>query len=340
MTYEEVLKRAREMGLNCRVCQECSGIVCRGEVPGVGAKGSGKSFSNCVSYLRGVDINLDAVYESRGQDTSCSMFGRKWSMPVFGAPVGGAVFNYGCKTVTDDELTASQVGGAAAAGTAAFTPDGPWDEYFASGLRAAAGTGSMFIPTIKPWKNEKVIENLRLAEASGAIAAAMDVDSAGLINLKLLGKPVDPKSPTDIKEIAAATKLPFIVKGVMTPRAALISRDAGAYGIVVSSHGGRVLEDAPPTCSVLPGIREAVGPDFRIFVDGGIRSGADVFKALALGADAVLIGRPYTLAALAGGAEGAKLYFEKIRAELQDVMVMAGCAALSDITREKVIVHE
>lgn len=336
MTYEDVLEKARSMGLNCRVCPVCDGRACRGEVPGVGAKGSGKAFTGSVEYLRSIDINLDAVYESRGQDTSCAMFGRKWSMPVFGAPVGGAAFNYGCRTVTEDALTGAQVGGAAAAGTAAFTPDGPWDEYFVSSLRAAEASGGAFIPAIKPWKNEKVIENLRLAEAAGAVAAAMDVDSAGLINLKLLGKPVDPKSPADIREIVSAARLPFIVKGVMTPRAALICRDAGASGIVVSSHGGRVLEDAPPTCSVLPDIRAALGPDFKIFVDGGIRSGADVFKALALGADAVLIGRPYTLAGLAGGAEGVRLYFEKIRAELIDVMVMTGCASLSDITRDKV----
>ena len=71
-------------------------------------------------------------------------------------------------------------------------------------------------------------------------------------------------------------------------------------------------------------------------MDGGIRSGADVFKALALGADAVLIGRPYTLAGLAAGAEGVKLYFEKIRAELVDVMVMTGCGSVADITPDKV----
>ena len=92
---------------------------------------------------------------------------------MFGAPVGGAAFNYGCRTVTEDALTGAQVGGAAAAGTAAFTPDGPWDEYFVSSLRAAEASGGAFIPAIKPWKNEKVIENLRLAEAAGAVAAAM-----------------------------------------------------------------------------------------------------------------------------------------------------------------------
>jgi hypothetical protein len=108
MTYEEVLAKARSMGLNCRVCPVCDGRACRGEVPGVGAKGSGKAFTGSVEYLRSIDINLDAVYESRGQDTSCAMFGRTWSMPVFGAPVGGAAFNYGCKTVTDDALTGAR----------------------------------------------------------------------------------------------------------------------------------------------------------------------------------------------------------------------------------------
>lgn len=336
MTYDEVLKNAKAMGLSCRVCPDCNGIACRGELPGVGGKGSGKSFTNCVNFLKSIDINLDAVYESRGQDTSCPMFGRTWSMPVFGAPVGGAAFNYGCKTVDDASLTRAQVSGALQAGTVAFTPDGPLDGFFDASIRALKEAGGVGVPTIKPWKNEKVIENLRLAEDAGAIAAAMDVDSAGLINLKLMGKPVDPKSPEDIREIAAATKLPFFIKGIMTVRAAKLCREAGACGIVVSSHGGRVLEDAPPTCSVVPEIRAALGPDFKILVDGGIRSGADVFKALALGADAVLIGRPYTLAGLAGGAEGVRLYFEKIRSELVDVMVMTGCASLADITPDKV----
>ena len=336
MTYDDVLETAKKMGLSCRVCPDCNGLACRGEVPGVGAKGSGKSFTNCVNFLKSIDINLDAVYESHGQDTSCRMFGRTWSMPVFGAPVGGAVLNYKCQTMDDGALVSAQLSGALQAGTVAFTPDAPMGGFFEASIRALREAGGVGIPTIKPWKNEKVLEKLRLAEDAGAIAAAMDVDSAGLINLKIMGTPVDPKSPQDIREITAATALPFFIKGVMTARAALLCQDAGAEGIVVSSHGGRVLEDAPPTCSVLPELRAALGKDFKILVDGGIRSGADVFKALALGADGVLIGRPYTLAALAAGAEGVRLYFEKLRAELIDVMVMTGCGTLADITPDKV----
>jgi NAD(P)H-dependent flavin oxidoreductase YrpB (nitropropane dioxygenase family) len=137
-------------------------------------------------------------------------------------------------------------------------------------------------------------------------------------------------------ELTQATRIPFIVKGVMTAKGAIKAYEAGAYGIVVSSHGGRVLADAPATCAMLPEIREAVGDKLKILVDGGIRSGADVFKALALGADAVLIGRPYAIAAFGGGIEGVELYTEKIGAELRETMIMTGCKNMGDITRDKI----
>jgi isopentenyl diphosphate isomerase/L-lactate dehydrogenase-like FMN-dependent dehydrogenase len=107
---------------------------------------------------------------------------------------------------------------------------------------------------------------------------------------------------------------------------------------VVSNHGGRVIAETPATCEVLPEIRRAAGDRLKIFVDGGIRSGADVFKALALGADAVLIGRPYSVAAFGGGADGVALYTEKIGRELVGAMLMTGCKTLADITPDKVSV--
>ena len=96
------------------------------------------------------------------------------------------------------------------------------------------------------------------------------------------------------------------------------------------------MEDAPAPCSMLPEIRAAVGDRIKVFVDGGIRSGMDVFKCLALGADAVLIGRPYVIAAHGGGQDGVVLYSKKLLQELRDVMVMTGCRSLLDIDQDKI----
>ncbi len=337
MTYQELLEKARaRMAPQCRVCKECNGVVCKGEIPGTGGKGSGAAFKNCIEFLSSVKIKMDTIYENKGQDTSFLMFGKKFKYPMFVAPIGGMNLNYN-GAITEEEYDDAVVFGALNAGVAAFTGDGPNDSLFLDSLPIIKKAGGIAVPTVKPWKNNNVIEKVRLLEKADAMAFAMDIDSAGLINLALAGKPVSAKSVEELSEITASTKVPFIVKGIMTVEGAQKALEAGAYGIVVSSHGGRVLEHAPATCSMLPEIRKSVGNKLKIFVDGGIRSGADVFKAIALGADAVLIGRPYVIAAFGGGSEGVELYTEKIGAELRDIMVMTGCKNLKDITIDKII---
>ena len=120
----------------------------------------------------------------------------------------------------------------------------------------------------------------------------------------------------------------------MTVRGAEKAAEAGAAAIVVSNHGGRVLDQCPATAEVLPEIVDAVGKEMTVLVDGGIRTGMDVFKALALGAKGVLIARPFVTAVYGGGAEGVALYAKKLQAELADTMAMCGVHAVSDITRD------
>ena len=337
MDYNELLNKAREkMAPRCRVCKECNGVVCKGEVPGVGGKGSGNAFKVCIDFLASVKINMDTIYKNEGQDTSISLFGKNFKYPFFAAPIGGMVLNYN-GSMTEAEYAEAIVNGTLKAGCAGFTGDGPMDDLFLDSLPIIKKANGIAVPTIKPWKNDKALEKIKMIEEVNAMAFAMDIDSAGLINLALAGKPVSAKSVEELKELTDATNLPFIIKGVMTAKGAEKAYQAGAYGIVVSSHGGRVLADAPATCAMLPEIREAVGDKLKIFVDGGIRSGADVFKAIALGADAVLIGRPYAIAAFGGGIEGVEMYTEKIGAELRETMIMTGCKNLSDITRDKII---
>ena len=136
------------------------------------------------------------------------------------------------------------------------------------------------------------------------------------------------------KQIIDYAKKPFIIKGVMTVRGALKALEAGASGIVVSNHGGRVQDQCPSTAEVLPAIADAVGGKLTILVDGGLRNGTDIFKALAMGADGVLIGRPFVTMVYGGGSEGPAVLVKKLQAELADTMAMCGAHNLAEIRRD------
>lgn len=331
MQYSDVLKDAREtIGKKCRVCKECNGIVCKGEIPGVGGKETGEGFSINYAKLKEIKINMDTIYEFKEVDSSIELFGKKFAFPVFAAPIGGLNLHYS-DVLNDETYSRAIVSGCKQGGTAGFTGDGVKDEFYELPLKAIAEVEGWGIPTIKPWKKDEIMRKVKKAEEAGALAVAMDVDAAGLAILAAAGKPVSPKSVDELKEIISSTKLPFIIKGIMTVKGALKALEAGAYGIVVSNHGGRVLDQTPATVEVLPEIAKVVKGKMKIFIDGGIRSGVDVVKVLALGADAVLIGRPYAVAAYGGGTAAVQLYTEKIGKELRETMTMVGCSKLSDI---------
>lgn len=336
MTYSEARNRAREViGAKCKVCPECNGVACRSVIPGPGGKGSGLGFIRNYDDLRSIALQMDTVYRPTGVSTETSLFDRVLSMPVFAAPVGAVAVNYS-DTMNDQTYSAAVLEGCKAAGTVAFTGDGVNEGLFAGIADHIRSIGGHGIPTIKPWNVHEVIEKAKLAEAAGSFAIAMDIDAAGLIVLALQGKPVAPMPVEDVAAIVKATGTPFILKGIMTAAAARKALEAGAYGIVVSNHGGRVLDETPSTIGVLPDIVAAVGGRMKVLIDGGFRTGLDVFKALALGADGVLIGRPFAWAVYGGGAEGVKLYLEKVRSELAEAMLMTGCATLSDIGPDKI----
>ncbi len=343
MDYGEILEKARSALIpKCRVCPVCDGRACRGEVPGAGGKGTGATFMRNVSYLGEVRIVLDTLYEDRGQNTECEFFGRRFALPVFCAPIGGLKLNYGVD-ISEEAQAERVLRGALAAGSVAFTGDAPSPEAYYGPLAAIERLGGMGVPTIKPWSLDAAAPKVRAAKEAGALAVCMDVDAAGLANVKIKGGTVYPKSVADLKELVKmCDPLPFIVKGVMSARGALKAAEAGVYGVVVSNHGGRVLDCGEATAEVLPEVRAALGKDsaVKVFMDGGVRSGLDVFKALALGADAVLIGRPIVTASFGGGAEGVETYLKRVAAELTAAMVMTGASCPADISREMVRLPE
>jgi 4-hydroxymandelate oxidase len=137
----------------------------------------------------------------------------------------------------------------------------------------------------------------------------------------------------DLDWLCGSTRLPVVVKGVCRGDDARQVTEHGARAIVVSNHGGRQLDTAPATCEVLPHVVEAVGDLCEIYVDGGIRRGSDVLKAIALGARAVLVGRPVLWGLCVGGEQGATDVLEILRRELDEAMLLCGCTKLSDIGR-------
>ena len=213
-------------------------------------------------------------------------------------------------------------------------------------------------------------ELVRRAEAAGAEAIVVTVDAPGLAtrerdvrnsfrlpddlaveNLVPLGKGNFPKVTgsglaayvrenfksdlkfEDLDWLCACTRLAIVVKGVCRGDDARRAAEHGAKAVVVSNHGGRQLDTAPATCEALSAVAAAMGDLCEIYVDGGIRRGSDVLKAIALGARAVLIGRPILWGLRVGGAQGATNVLEILRRELDEAMLLCGCAKIGDINR-------
>ncbi len=331
MDYKEMLKSAREnLGGSCKVCNSCNGVVCSGEVPGMGGKGTGAAFKDNFEALNEYKLNMRVIHDAKDPDTSFELFGKKMDIPLFAAPVTGTTLNMGGK-FTEEEYITWVIDGCLSSGIYPMVGDTAVDSFLITNLQVLKSFGGEGIVFIKPWSNENVINKIKLAEEAGAFAVGMDIDACGLITLALHGKPVMPKNVEEIREIVKSTKLPFILKGIMTPDEAELAVEAGVDAIVVSNHGGRVLDQTPGVADVLPDIAARVKGKVTILADGGVRSGVDILKMIGLGADAVLIGRPFVTASFGGQKDGVKMYVDKLKDDLKAAMVLTGCKNIKDI---------
>ena len=318
--------------------EEIKGNSCAGihGHAGPGSKKPGNVANDNYNAWRKIKLNMDAIVPNTPIDTSVELFGRRLAFPLVSGPIGSIRMQY---NPTDDirDFNEKCFAACESRGLLHFYSSGIQPEIHDANIQARRAHGNCGVPIINPEADENILEQMRKCnDGLRPAGIGVVVDSVGLPHLKACNGSGGSKSVEQLRMLKENAKLPFIVKGVMTADSARKAIDAGADAIIVSNHGGRVLSDVPATAEVLGEIADAVAKRAKIIVDGGIRSGIDIFKALALGADACLICRPVLISYYGGGQEGMECYFDMLLDELKDTMYMCGARKISDISRKMI----
>jgi 4-hydroxymandelate oxidase len=310
--------------------------------------------------LRRIALVPRVLRATADRSTTVELLGRELSFPVLVAPMA-----YQKVAHPEGELATARA--AAAAGTAMCVSsfaNHPLEE-----IAAAAQSAATLFFQLYPYRDRAVTaEVVARAEAAGyqALFVTVDVPVYGRrererrrpftlpddCELPCVPAPrghVGPLTPEDvsrllrpdlswrdIEELMSLTALPLVLKGLLSADDARIAADVGAAGVVVSNHGGRQLDTAIAAIDALPAVTAAAGDRLTVLMDGGVRRGTDVLKALALGARAVLVGRPVVWALAAGGRRGVEDVLRLLHEEIADALVLAGCATPADATPELV----
>ena len=332
MTYAEVLEEAKKhIGPKCKVCPECNGLGCGNIIPGPGSKGPGNGANDNWKAWKPYKLNMNTMVPNIPVDTSIELFGRKIELPLLTGPIGSIRMQFHPEDDIRDYNRCS-IEACEEEGIFQCFGDGMYEGVTESAVDASKASGGIGIPIFNPFSQDEIKQKLELSKSANPVAVGVVIDSAGLPHLK--SRPdAGTKTPEQIRELRECVDCPFIVKGILNAECAVKAVEAGADAIIVSNHGGRVLPGAPATADVLPEIVEAVGGKTKIIVDGGLRTGYDIFKAIALGADAVMICRPFLISYYGGGKEGCQLLIKKLKEEFADAMYMCGARKVSDINR-------
>ncbi len=298
-----------------------------------------------------------------GGHTRTALLGRTLAHPILLAPVA-----YQCMAHPDGELASAYAAAALGAGMVLSTQSSTPIEAVAAAMQGDPGSGPLWFQLYLQHDRGFTRELVQRAQAAGAQALVLTVDAptsgardreqragfrlpAGISAVHLAGLPPAPVRPLapgrsalfdgllqyaptwdDVQWLQSATRLPVLLKGVLHPQDAAQAAALQVAGLIVSNHGGRTLDTAPATAHALPRIADAVRGALPLLVDGGIRRGTDVLKAVALGATAVLVGRPAIYGLAHAGAVGVAHVLRLLRDELEMAMALTGCATLAQAT--------
>jgi len=272
-------------------------------------------------------------------DISVELFGRKLPMPAFTAPIGSfSLINEGAEAEVAEGT--AQAGAMLFASQAAkFDPRG-WRE---------ASKGPLVFMAYMNRGREEVGQYAKLAQDLGYAAVGITMDTVRPVKIgdevPLSTKDGKPRkghsaTPKDIEWMKKQVSLPVVVKGIMGADDARTAVDAGADALVVSNHGGRILDFNRAALEALPEVVDAVGAKAPVLLDSGVRSGGDIVKAIALGAKAVLVGRPVAWGVAAFGARGVERVYAILNEEMKRAMCMTGVSKIGEISKSILIPDE
>ena len=299
---------------------------------------------NRASFGR-VAIKPQYLVGKPAPDLRTTLLGQQLSMPIITTPMGA----HGLAHQSAELGTARGTAAAGSLMTVSTMANHTIEEI------AAASTGPKWFQLYMPKSRDEALALLRRAEAAGysAIVFAIDAFAPGSSDstirmqfsmpssLKLVNAGQSGYKTSlgwdDVQFIQQNTKLPLVLKGVLTPEMAKLALEHGVSAIQVSNHGGRQLDGVPAAFDALPAVVDVVQGKLPVIMDSGIRRGTDVFKALAMGANAVAIGRPVLYGLALGGGLGVKSVYERLQAELSRDMMIAGIASIKEFSRDFVM---
>jgi isopentenyl diphosphate isomerase/L-lactate dehydrogenase-like FMN-dependent dehydrogenase len=304
----------------------------------MGAAESGATLRRNQRAFRRFLFQQKIFHDVTHPDTSLELFGRKVSIPAFVAPIGSF-------SLIGDKAEYEVAAGAGRAGTMVFVSHAAHNDV--SEWAEATSAPLVFMGYLSRGRDE-VLRRAKMAVDLGyaAVGLTMDVVQPTKIGDRIPlstkdGRPRKghPASPKDIEWLKGEISLPVVVKGIMGADDARIAVDAGADALIVSNHGGRLLDSNRAAIEVLSEVVKAVGNRIPVLLDSGIRSGGDIVKALALGTKAVLVGRPIAWGVGAAGAEGVTRIIQILTEEVKRALIMTGVPAIGQVT-ESILIRE
>jgi len=301
-----------------------------------GTAETGSTHRRNLRIFRSLLLKQRVLTGTSDADTSIDLFNQRLRSPILVAPIGSF---YMIRPEADREVTE----GAAQGGSMLFVSH-------ASKTTVEGYAQEPHPPLVwmgyHMFGHEEVLAIAKQAETLGYAAVGVTIDNTQPTKL---GDTVPESSrggtrrgytvtPKDIEQLRRETSLPLVVKGIMCQEDARLAVEAGADAVIVSNHGGRIADYSRSALEALPEVVEAVGRKSVVLADSGFRRGTDILKALALGAKAVLVGRPVWCGAAAGGAEGVTRVLEILREELRRSLVLCGVSSVDRVSREILIV--